>query len=116
MWLVKKDFPLPEGPRMNLLRLVMVPVLHRQVGNIQMDGFSGQAVHHADAERRERILVGGLPDEQAQGLLDKGVETLLGGKSPALPGIAAQNRVGTSTVLWRGLASINASWLPVHRS
>ena len=28
-------------------------VLHRQVGNIQMDRFSGQAVHHADTERGE---------------------------------------------------------------
>lgn len=28
-------------------------VLHGQVGNVQMDGFSGQAVHHADAERGE---------------------------------------------------------------
>ncbi len=34
------------------------------------------------------------------------------GKSPALPGIAAQNSVGTSTVLWRGFASMSASWLP----
>lgn len=25
MWLVKKDFPDPDGPRMNLLRLVMIP-------------------------------------------------------------------------------------------
>ena len=25
IWLVKKDFPLPEGPRINLLRLVMTP-------------------------------------------------------------------------------------------
>ena len=77
-----------------------------------MDGLPGQAVHHADAERGKGVLVGGFPDEQAQGLFDKGVETLLGGESPALPGIAAQNRVGTSTVLWRGFASINASWLP----
>ena len=52
-------------------------VLHRQVGNVQMDRLSGQAVHHTDAERRERILIGGFPDEQAQGLLDKGVETFL---------------------------------------
>ena len=42
-----------------------------------MDRLSCQTVHHADAERRERILVGRFSDEQAQGLLDEGVETLL---------------------------------------
>ena len=42
-----------------------------------MDGLSRQPVHHADAERRERVLVGSFPDEQAQRLLNKGVETLL---------------------------------------
>ena len=42
-----------------------------------MDRLSGQTVHHADAERRERILVGRFPDEQAQGLLDEGVEAFL---------------------------------------
>ena len=54
-----------------------------------MDGFSSQAVHHTDAERRERVLVGGFPDEQAQGLLDKGVETLLGRE---ISGIAGYRR------------------------
>ena len=51
-----------------------------------MDGFSGQAVHHTDAKRGERVLVGGFPDEQAQGLLDKGVETLLGREISGIAG------------------------------
>ncbi|MNY78091.1 hypothetical protein D3C86_2181970 [compost metagenome] len=25
MWLVKNDFPEPDGPKMNLLRLVIIP-------------------------------------------------------------------------------------------
>ncbi len=61
-------------------------VLHRQVGDVQMDRFSGQAVHHADAERGKGVLVGGFPDEQAQGLLDKGVETLLGREISGIAG------------------------------
>ena len=35
------------------------------------------------------------------------------GKSASLPGMPAQNKVGQSTVLWRGVHSIEASWLPV---
>ena len=51
-----------------------------------MDGFSGQTVHHADAERGKRVLVGGFPHEQAQGLFDKGVETLLGREITGIAG------------------------------
>ena len=54
-----------------------------------MDRLSGQTVHHADAERRERILVGSFPDEQAQGLLDEGVEAFLRRK---ITGIAGNGR------------------------
>ena len=54
-----------------------------------MDRLSGQTVHHADAERRKRILVGRFPDEQAQGLLDEGVETFLRRK---ITGIAGNGR------------------------
>ena len=52
-------------------------VPHRQVGDVQVDRLPGQPVHHADAEGRERVPAGCLPDEQAQGLLDEGVEALL---------------------------------------
>lgn len=54
-----------------------------------MDRLSGQTVHHADAERRERILVGRFPDEQTQGLLDEGVEAFLRRK---ITGIAGNGR------------------------
>ena len=77
-----------------------------------MDGLPGQAVHHADAERGKGVLVGGFPDEQAQGLFDKGVETLLGGEITGIAGYRRPEQGRTSTVLWRGFASINASWLP----
>ena len=71
------------------LRVVTVcyrAVLHGQIGNIQMDGLSGQPVNHADAERGKRILVRGLTDEQTQGLLDEGVETFLRRKITCIAG------------------------------
>ena len=54
-----------------------------------MDGLSGQTVHHTNPERRERIPVGRFPDEQAQGLLDEGVETFL---RREITGIAGNGR------------------------
>ena len=82
----EKRFPAARRSEDEFVPVGDCAVLHRQVGNIQMDGFSGQAVHHADAKRRERVLVGGFPDEQAQGLLDKGVETLLGREISGIAG------------------------------
>ena len=41
MWFVKKDFPLPEGPRMNLLRLVVMP---RFIGRSEISRWSGTPV------------------------------------------------------------------------
>ena len=82
----EKRFPAARRAEDEFVPVGDCAVLHRQVGNIQMDGFSGQAVHHADAKRRERILIGGFPDEQAQGLFDKGVETLLGREISGIAG------------------------------
>ncbi len=40
------------------------------------------------------------------------MKALLEREITGIAGIAAQNSVGTSTVLWRGFASMSASWLP----
>lgn len=76
----EKRLPAAGRPEDELVAVGDRSVLHGQVGDVQMHGLSGQAVHHTDAEGRERVPVGSLPDEQAQGLLDEGVETLLRGE------------------------------------
>ena len=53
-----------------------------------MEGYARQAVGHLDSEGRERRAVVGLPVEKAEGLIEEGVETLLGGKV----GLVAGNR------------------------
>ena len=50
--------------------------LHRQVGNVKVQRFSREPVHHLDAEGRERAAVVGFLREEAHRLFDKGVETL----------------------------------------
>ena len=45
-----------------------------------MERFSRKAIHHLDAEGRERRAVVGLLCKETDGLLDEGVERLLGGK------------------------------------
>ena len=62
--------------------------LHRKVRDVQMEGYARQAVGHLDSEGRERRAVVGLPVEKAEGLIEEGVETLLGGKV----GLVAGNR------------------------
>ena len=50
--------------------------LHRQVGDVKVQRFSSEPVHHLDAEGRERAAVVGFLREEAYRLLDEGVETL----------------------------------------
>ncbi len=112
MWLVKNDLPEPEGPRINLLRLVITPVF---IGRSEISRWTGFPV------RRSTMRI---PNGESESLPDvsstnrhnacsmKVWKLSSAGKSPALPGIAAQNSVGRSTVLWRGFASMSASWLP----
>ena len=52
--------------------------LHRKVRDVQMERYARQAVGHLDSEGRERRAVVGLLVEKAEGLIEKGVETLLG--------------------------------------
>ena len=77
MWLVKKDFPLPLGPSMNLLRFVVMPFF---MGKSDMSMCSGRPltpVHHFDTERRKRTLVVRFFHEQAESLPQERVETFL---------------------------------------
>ena len=62
--------------------------LHRKVRDVQMERYARQAVGHLDSEGRERRAVVGLLVEKAEGLIEKGVETLLGGEV----GLVAGNR------------------------
>ena len=50
--------------------------LHGQVGDVKVQRFSREPVHHLDAEGRERAAVVGFLCEQAHRLFDEGVETL----------------------------------------
>ena len=50
--------------------------LHGQVGDVKVQRFSREPVHHLDAEGRERVAVVGFLCEQAHRLFDEGVETL----------------------------------------
>ena len=92
---------------------------HRQVRNIQMKRFAADAVGHLDSERRERIPVVGLFDEETESLFDKGVERLLGREislaagnpcpeqcrhiDGVVPGLAAHQRQSRSGVVLNGL-------------
>ena len=51
--------------------------LHRQVGDVQMDGLARKSVNHLDAEGRERVLIVGLSRKEAKSRLNKGIKTLL---------------------------------------
>ena len=73
---MKKDLPLPEGPSTNLLRLVVIPRFMGRSGDVKVQRFSREPVHHLDAEGRERAAVVGFLCEQAHRLFDEGVETL----------------------------------------
>ena len=59
--------------------------LHRQVANVQMQRSARHPVHHLDAEGRERVLVVRFFGEEAQGLRDERVETLLEREVPFVP-------------------------------
>ena len=74
---MKNDLPLPEGPNTNLLRLVVMPFFHRQVGDVKVQRLSREPVHHLDAEGRERAAVVGFLREEAHRLFGEGVERLL---------------------------------------
>ena len=50
--------------------------LHGQVGDVEVQRFPREPVHHLDAEGRERATVVGFLREQAHRLFDEGVETL----------------------------------------
>ena len=50
--------------------------LHGQVGDVKVQRFSREPVHHLDAEGRERAAVVGFLREQAHRLFDESVETL----------------------------------------
>ena len=50
--------------------------LHGQVGDVKVQRFSREPVHHLDAEGRERAAVVGFLCEQAHRLFDESVETL----------------------------------------
>ena len=77
-----------------------------------MHGLTSKAVNHLYAEWGKTTAVVGFGSEKADGRLDEGIKTFLGRKISLVAGIAAQNRVGQSMVLWRGIQPIVANWLP----
>ena len=51
-----------------------------------MNWFARQTIHHADTERGQRILGTALADEEAKGLFDERVITLLEREIPRVSG------------------------------
>ncbi len=50
-WLVKKDFPLPDGPRMKLVSVGGDTSFNRLIANIKWIGLTCKAVNHFDTEK-----------------------------------------------------------------
>src|SRR5690606_5380446 len=98
MWLVKKDFPLPVGPRINLLRLVHIPL---RIGSSEISTWRGLP------ERRSpsRIPVGLIEVSLLVSRLRKQLacsakvsKVSFTGRSAALPGTPAQKICGAPTL------------------
>ncbi len=73
---MKNDLPLPEGPKYELVSVGRHAPLHRQVGDVYVQGLAADAVRHADAEGGRRVLVVGLAREEAHHLFGERVEQL----------------------------------------
>ncbi len=82
---------------------------HRLVGYVKVQRLTCKPVNHLYAEWRQGGTVVSFRREEADSRFKKCVETFLGRKISL---IAAQNNVGQSMVLWRGIQPITASWLP----
>ena len=105
MWLVKKDFPEPLGPSMNLLRLVVMPFF--MAGRIcRYAAATAHPVHHFDTERRKRTLVVRFFHEQAESLPQERVETFLCGEVRLVAGYARPKE--------RGRIDRVVAWLALH--
>ena len=73
----EEGFAASAGPQHEFVSVSRDAFFHRQVGNIEVQRFSREPVHHLDAEGRGRAAVIGFLREEAHRLLDEGVETLL---------------------------------------
>ena len=113
MWLVKKDLPEPLGPKYELVAVGRDAFLHGQVGYVYVQRATAHPVRHLDAERGKRTLVVGFLHEQAESPAPRTCRKLsLRRKVGFVAGYARPKERGHVPVLWRGLHSIRASWLP----
>ncbi|EEO61245.1 hypothetical protein BSBG_02217 [Bacteroides sp. 9_1_42FAA] len=75
-------------PQHELVAVRRHAALHRQVGDVDVQGLAADAVRHADAEGRRRVLVVGLAREEAYRLSDERVERLFRRKVRRIAGDA----------------------------
>src|SRR5579862_1390352 len=109
MWLVKKLLPLPEGPRINLFLLVMIPFLS---GSSEMSVWIGLPVSLSP----RRMPVGESEEREEDSRFKKQLacsaklsKLSFMGKSASLPGIPAQKICGAPADSSLGTLSICAS-------
>jgi len=82
----KERLTAARRPQYKLISVCYDSLFHREVGYIQMQGFTADTVAHLDTERAWRILIIGFLREETECRFDKGVERFFRREIPRVAG------------------------------